>query len=66
MANLRRLLRWALLAPVVLLVACGGAKDIKIGAVAPDFSLTSAAGETVSLAHFKGQPVLLYFHMAVG
>ena len=32
------------------------------GAPAPDFSLTSDAGETVSLASLRGTPVVLYFY----
>ena len=32
------------------------------GSPAPDFSLTSDAGDTVSLASLKGKPVVLYFY----
>ena len=32
------------------------------GKAAPDFSLTSDAGETVSLSSLKGKPVVLYFY----
>ena len=32
------------------------------GKAAPDFSLTSDTGETVSLASLKGKPVVLYFY----
>ena len=32
------------------------------GTAAPDFSLTSDSGETVSLASFRGRPVVLYFY----
>jgi len=32
------------------------------GKAAPDFSLTSDAGETVSLSSLKGSPVILYFY----
>ena len=31
------------------------------GAPAPDFTLTSDAGESVSLADFRGKTVVLYF-----
>jgi len=31
---------------------------------APDFTLSSDAGEQVSLAQFRGQPVVLYFYPA--
>ena len=32
------------------------------GAPAPDFTLTSDSGEPVSLADFRGKPVVLYFY----
>ncbi len=35
---------------------------IEAGAAAPDFSLTSDAGETVSLSALRGKPVVLYFY----
>ncbi len=33
---------------------------------APDFTLTDTSGETVSLADFRGQPVILYFSEGAG
>ncbi len=42
-------------------------QNLAVGDEAPDFALPAASGGTVSLAEYKGQqPVLLYFHMAVG
>jgi peroxiredoxin Q/BCP len=35
---------------------------VEEGKAAPEFSLTSDAGETVTLASFKGKPVVLYFY----
>lgn len=36
---------------------------IKIGDLAPDFSLPTASGETISLSQFKGhKPVIVYFY----
>jgi thioredoxin-dependent peroxiredoxin len=32
------------------------------GELAPDFTLTSDAGEPVTLSSFRGQPVVLYFY----
>ena len=32
------------------------------GSPAPDFSLTSDSGETISLASLRGRPVVLYFY----
>ena len=51
-----------------LLAACGsGPQALAVGDPAPDFSLTTTEGTPVSLSDYQGrQPVLLYFHMAVG
>jgi peroxiredoxin Q/BCP len=35
---------------------------VEEGIVAPDFSLTSDTGDTVSLASLRGMPVVLYFY----
>ena len=32
------------------------------GTPAPDFTLTSDTGESVSLSQFRGSPVVLYFY----
>jgi hypothetical protein len=50
------------------LAACAPAQPqgIQAGAQAPAFNLPAAGGGTVSLADYSGQPVLLFFHMAVG
>lgn len=40
--------------------------DPGIGAPAPDFTLPSTAGGTVTLASFRRQSVLLYFHEGLG
>jgi hypothetical protein len=41
--------------------------QLQVGDAAPAFSLPTSDGGTVSLADYVGeQPVLLYFHMAVG
>ncbi|MBN1965658.1 MAG: redoxin domain-containing protein [Anaerolineae bacterium] len=68
-----RFLRRAALVLVValaglILAACGGqaAPESGVGSDAPDFTLPAASGGRVSLADYAGQPVLLYFHMAVG
>lgn len=40
---------------------------LAVGDAAPDFSLPSTDGQLVALADYVNkQPVLLYFHMAVG
>lgn len=49
-----------------LLAACGGSGELSTGDEAPSFSLPDVTGQEVALADFAGQPVLLYFHMAVG
>lgn len=36
--------------------------QLTVGAKAPEFSLNDAAGNAVSLAHFQGQNVVLYFY----
>ena len=54
---------------IVLLAACGGetsSDEIAVGNPAPDFALTDSDGNTVTLAEYRGQPVLLFFHMAGG
>ena len=58
----------ALLA-LLMLTACGANAEpegITVGADAPDFTLPKASGGEVSLSDYEGEPVLLYFHMAVG
>ena len=52
----------------VLLQACGSTpQGIEVGAQAPDFTLPSSEGTQVSLSDYTGeQPVLLFFHMAMG
>lgn len=42
-------------------------QGLQVGQTAPAFSLPSVDGGEVSLSDYVGnQPVLLYFHMAVG
>jgi hypothetical protein len=59
----------------MLLAACTSAaptptitpEAFGVGASAPDFTLPNALGGEIALADYVGkQPVLLYFHMAVG
>ena len=52
----------------ILITACGTAETgLEAGDRAPDFNLLAADGDTVSLSDYSGeQPVLLYFHMALG
>ncbi len=52
-----------------ILPACGGGApaEIAVGSPAPDFSLPTSDGGTVTLDDYTGvKPVLLYFHMALG
>jgi hypothetical protein len=65
----------ALLVPLALVgVACGtpqpatnGEGPIRVGAMAPGFTLASAQGGTISLADYRGhKAVLLYFSMGPG
>jgi len=60
-------------AALVLAVACGGGEDagesplISEGAVAPDFTLPAANGESVTLSDVVAEKsVLLYFSMGSG
>jgi hypothetical protein len=70
--NYKRLQHIAILSLVSLLgfvlAACNPTGDeLDIGDQAPSFTLPSEVGEQVSLVDYRGkQPVLLYFHMAVG
>ena len=76
MSIIHRMLWLILSVPFALLIqACGTqlsapalpSETAVTEAVAPDFTLPSAntAGD-ISLSSYRGQPVLLYFHMAVG
>jgi len=51
-----------------LLAACGSDQQAPaVGDPAPDFTLGSTEGSSISLLDYQGkQPLLLYFHMAVG
>jgi peroxiredoxin Q/BCP len=40
----------------------GGEPGVKVGERAPDFALPDANGREVSLAGFRGRPVVLYFY----
>jgi peroxiredoxin Q/BCP len=40
----------------------GGEPGVKVGEPAPDFTLADATGKDVSLAAFRGRPVVLYFY----
>ena len=69
MKQTKLLLVSLLLVFAIFLSACGGSSSseaIAVGNPAPDFSLTDSDGNTVSLAAYQGQPVLLFFHMAGG
>jgi hypothetical protein len=50
------------------LAACSTSPPaVEVGSPAPEFNLPTADGGSVALKEFVGQqPVLLYFHMAVG
>jgi hypothetical protein len=53
--------------PAIFLMACSTSPEVlNIGDKAPEFTLTAADNELISLRDYYGSPVLLYFHMAVG
>ncbi len=37
---------------------------VEEGAIAPDFTLESDAGEHITLSQYRGRPVVLYFYPA--
>ena len=49
-----------------LMVSCASARDLKVGDMAPDFSLQATDGKTYSLADYKGKQavVLAWYPMA--
>ena len=54
---------------VIILAACGGtSSDMPSSEIssAPDFTLPNALGGEVSMSDYEGEPVFLFFHMAVG
>ena len=54
---------------ISLLVSCApqeASVSSVAGVTAPDFTLDNALGGRVSLSDYAGEPVLLFFHMAVG
>lgn len=52
---------------ILSLFACKGSGNIlSVGDQAPNFELPTTDGSIISLSDFYGQPVLLYFHMAMG
>jgi cytochrome oxidase Cu insertion factor (SCO1/SenC/PrrC family) len=51
----------------LLMAGCQAApQEVTVGSQAPDFTLSNATGGEVSLADYRGTPVLLFFHMAMG
>ncbi len=53
----------------ILLAGCGGSTSAPANEntrLAPDFTLPNALGGDVSLSDYAGEPVFLFFHMAVG
>lgn len=65
----KTLLLIVLLIITVFLAACSSAEEPTnslVGTSAPDFSLANADGGITTLSEYRGTPVLLFFHMAVG
>ncbi len=65
-AVMRRMPLLPMLAALALLITGCGGQEIAVGKPAPDFTLADATGQQVSLSDYQGQPVLLFFHMAMG
>ena len=62
---------WSVAVPLgaiaLIAAACATPAGLSVGEQAPAFSLPDLAGQEVSISDYRGnQPVLLYFHMAVG
>jgi hypothetical protein len=60
---------FALIVLGVLVTACGSSAvdGVAVDSPAPSFILQSSNGDDISLSDYQGkQPVLLYFHMAMG
>jgi len=56
----------ALLCAIALSGCAPKPTGLSVGDVAPPFSLPSASNGEIELSDYEGQPVLLFFHMAVG
>ena len=56
-----------LLLVLLFAAACSSASGLSEGDQAPGFELATASGKNVALSDYVGkQPVLLFFHMALG
>ena len=59
--NMRNVLAVGTLTFAAGLAGCGSPADRMVDKPAPDFTLTSLGGETVSLSGYRGKAVLLAF-----
>ena len=76
MRSMRRVVLFAAVGALlaIFLASCSGSGadqapssgEVRVGQLAPDFTLPSADGTKVRLSDFKGKPVLLYFSMGPG